>query len=387
MILTRDLTESERETVDKALLAARQERPYYGRAIAALRPVAAVGLGTVAVDTAWRFYVDPEWFNALPLEQQSHLICAHEIEHLLRDHQGRSERTEAERSIWLRAADCEINDDADRKLLPDEAACYPAVFKAPDGLLAEEYLTYVDQHDQDCGKCGGGSGAGAPQEWEQTNDGQMADADASRLREDVAADVRSHVKENGRGSVPAGVAIWADALAVNVTIPWPRLLTSALARTRREVIRGRYDYSYARPNRRQKEDHPLRPAQVAYQPTVGVVVDTSGSMGGLSSEVLSTVMSLTKRVAQVKVYQCDAEVTAVSRAIPKQWVGGGGTDLRPAIELAAKDCDSVVVVTDGETPWPGSDPSRPVVAVMPDGMTGPDWLKTVISIPKLNRNA
>ena len=43
--------------------------------------------------------------------------------------------------------------------------------------------------------------------------------------------------------------------------------------------------------------------------------------------------------------------------------GGGGTDLRPALDLAAKCCGAVICITDCCTPWPSVPPRRSTVIV------------------------
>jgi hypothetical protein len=47
---------AEASILESALVSARQQRPYYARALSALTPLVADGLGTVAVDKWWRLY-------------------------------------------------------------------------------------------------------------------------------------------------------------------------------------------------------------------------------------------------------------------------------------------------------------------------------------------
>jgi predicted metal-dependent peptidase len=71
-------------------------------------------------------------------------------------------------------------------------------------------------------------------------------------------------------------------------------------------------------------------------------------------------------------------------------VGGGGTDMGKGILAALSDRavpDVVVVLTDGETPWPQARPSRPVIVGMftIDGdrrsfANTPSWA-TVVEVP------
>ena len=143
------------------LLAARIRYPYFATALAALSPVERPGLGTVAVDRYWRLYYDPAWLSGLTLDQAAHVVAAHELGHLLRDHSGRCVRCCAAPCDYNIAGDAEINDDIVADLLP-AGHVRPSTLGAPDGLFAEDYLDYI-QPGQDQGwPCGGGSGAGQP---------------------------------------------------------------------------------------------------------------------------------------------------------------------------------------------------------------------------------
>ncbi|WP_186404932.1 VWA-like domain-containing protein [[Actinomadura] parvosata] len=78
----------------------------------------------------------------------------------------------------------------------------------------------------------------------------------------------------------------------------------------------------------------------------------------------------------LEVICCDTEAYPAQRvraAAQVELVGGGGTDLRPGFE-AATGADVVVVLTDGDTPWPARRP-RPYVIVClfdPNISPGPD---------------
>jgi predicted metal-dependent peptidase len=413
-------TDDERALLESTLVAARIVRPYYGRAIAALTPMCVDGLGTVAVDARWRLYVDPVWLGHLSLEQRAAVIAQHEIEHLLRDHKTRCQAISADPKRWNCAADLEINDDADQNALPPNGM-YPSTFGLPDGLLAEEY--YHSLEDQDHagggstsssssgssggktggssggtsssggggdgdgsdggtsggGSCGGGSGVGRPREFELADVGSdaggVSEVEADVIRDQVASDIRDYVTTHGRGSVPAHIVMWANARARAPVRDWRRDLSAHVQAIRREIASGRADYSWRRLPRRTSAV--VRPGVAAYKPRVAIVVDTSGSMGNRGSEVVGHVMHLARAAGDCTIVQCDAQVTRVTRTVPREWRGGGGTDMCVALAHdAVVHADVVIVITDCDTPWPAKLP-RHTIIVCPQNVRVPEGAKTV----------
>jgi predicted metal-dependent peptidase len=355
------------ELIASALLSARLIRPYYARAIAALTPIAKPGLGTIAVDARWHLYYDPEWLAGLDPAHRGAVIAAHEVEHLLRDHFERAKAISADARAWNCCGDAEINDDAlDGELPPD--CVHPKKLGWQEGLTAEDYYSEHTVAMPSAGVCAGGSGAGCPHDWE-ISDGGVEPGNAETLRDAVAQDVRAHVAQHGRGSVPAGVQVWADARAVPVVIPWRTLLRRAVLGAT-ATLRGRQVWS-ARPARRQRDNQPIRPSTARTVPHIGVVVDTSGSMGSEGDVVMGALATMRSITTRMTVVACDAAVTGRSTRMPRTWRGGGGTDLRQGISQVGK-CDMLVVITDGDTPWPEVTPSNMIVLCttdrsLPDG--------------------
>lgn len=413
----RSLTASEREAFTAARVRALGWQPYLASALFGLAPLAAPGLDTMGVDAQWRVYIDPAVFDRWGAEA-SGAVLLHEVNHLVRDHAARATAhgvgSKAEHDAWNLAGDAESNDDLVAAEVPLPEGCItPGVLGQPDGLTAELYYDSLDRPQEpqdgsdrgDEAEDGCGSGAGGQAgSWELSAGDPLAPgmtaAEGELVRRKVAADVAEAARSaKGRGTIPAGLVRWADDVLRPPVVPWRRVLAVAIRRALADRA-GRVDYSYARPSRRQIPRVVL-PAMRQPVPTVGVVVDTSGSM---SADDLAAAMSEVKGICarvgvrgeRLRVLAVDATAAApqpVRRVEAIRLTGGGGTDMRVGIaaaEALRPGVDAVVVLTDGGTPWPdAAGRARLVVGLIgsPDTIASatatfppPSWA-TVVEIP------
>ncbi|MFJ9820717.1 VWA-like domain-containing protein [Streptomyces sp. NPDC101151] len=367
-----------------ARLHAARARPYLATALFALHTVESRQVPTMAVDRHWRCYVSPAFVDRTPVEDLAG-VWVHEVTHLLRDHHGRGDRVARQRGLTglgerLRmniAADLEINDDVyGDGLVRPEGAVTPDDLGLPEGELMEDYLRQFRLGPRlqalawlDCG-----SGAdGLEREWDLGPDG------AHGLSEQERDAVRFRVAQgiNGRpGGAPKGWQRWAEEV-FHPPQPWRELLGAAVRSAACGTGSGD-DYSYGRPARRSAGvPGAILPSLRRRPPRVCVVVDTSGSvsdaeLGSALLEVAAISRAVGGRRDLVTVVSCDAAaqtVHPVCRAGGIELVGGGGTDLRTgfARALRARPApDVVVVLTDGQTPWPERrPPCRTVVGLFP----------------------
>lgn len=204
---------------------------------------------------------------------------------------------------------------------------------------------------------------GGTRPWELPESAGLPDAERELLRKQLAQEI-IHAKT--RGIVPAGWLRWAEEF-MEPQVDWRKLLKR---RVRGALVTGmgqRVDYSLCRPHRRADAYAPfLLPAlRGDFLPRVACVVDTSGS---ISDEELSQALAEIRAVLEtlrtpVVVIPCDAvpydavrvftrsDLLQLSRDLP----GGGGTDMVAGIEAALRlrpAPDTVIVLTDGYTPFP-----------------------------------
>ncbi|MET8651339.1 vWA domain-containing protein [Nocardia aurea] len=404
-------------TVDRALdleklfaarLYAVRVRPYLATALFALRVVESHRVPTMSVDRHWRCYVSPAFVDRLPVEELAGVLV-HEVSHLLRDHHGRGDRFAREHELSgpgerLRmniAADFEINDDIfGDGLVRPRGAILPSDIDLPAGKLMEEYLTEFRFGTYTPGMawldCGSGAD-GLDREWE------LGPLGADGLSEQERDGVRFRVAQGiiGRpGSVPDGWRRWARE-AFHPPQPWRDLLGAALRGAFSAPGVGE-DYTYRRPSRRSAGvPGAVLPSLRRTPPRVSVIIDTSGSVSDVElGSALLEVTAICRVVGlgrgQVTVLSCDAAARiahplCAAEGIPL--IGGGGTDLRTGFAealRAANRPDVVVVLTDGQTPWPETKPScRTVVGLFRRAFTGsendpdyipdspPDWARVV----------
>ncbi|MET9605931.1 VWA-like domain-containing protein [Streptomyces sp. NPDC006512] len=401
----------DRDKLFAARLHAVRVRPYLATALFALHAVESRRVPTMAVDRHWRCYVSPAFVDRTPVEELAG-VWVHEVSHLLRDHHGRSDRYAREHGLTgpaerLRmniAADCEINDDVfGDGLATPEGVVQPRLLALSPGELMEDYLRQfrLGPRTEDIAWLDCGSGAdGLERDWDLGPDG------AHGLSEQERDAVRFRVAQGivGQpGDTPKGWRRWAEE-AFQPTQPWRDLLGAAL----RSAISGSGsgdDYSYGRPSRRSAGvPGAVLPSLRRRPPRVCVVVDTSGSvsdteLGSALREVAEISRAVGGRRDLVSVLSCDASAQSVHtlcRTEGIELVGGGGTDLREGFAGALRARprpDVVVVLTDGQTPWPSQrPPCRTVVGLFarqrgngsldeqnPDYVpdTPPEWARVV----------
>ncbi|MFJ9875470.1 VWA-like domain-containing protein [[Kitasatospora] papulosa] len=366
-----------------ARLQAVLARPYLATALFALQPVESRHVPTMAVDPHWRCYVSPAFVDRTPVEELAG-VWVHEVSHLLRDHHGRGDRYAhrhglsgpAERLRMNIAADCEINDDVfGEGLVAPEGAVRPASLGLRDGELMEDYLGRfrLGPHTAHLAWLECGSGAdGLRRPWDLGPEG--ADGLSAQERDAVRFRVARGITGTP-GNAPAGWRRWAEE-AFHPPQPWKQLLGAAV-RAAASAPGSGDDYVYGRPARRSSAVPGAVLPSLRRRPTrVVVVIDTSGSvsdaeLGSALLEVTAISRAVGGRRDLVGVLPCDA---AADRVRPLcggtegvELLGGGGTDLRAGFARALESRprpDVLVMLTDGQTPWPSRrPPCRTVVGL------------------------
>lgn len=392
-------------TAARVLLASPEKRPYLAAAIYGAIFIEAPDCPSVGIDKHMRIYFNPKMVVAWGVKVMA-TVLYHEISHTMRQHLQRWEHmgvTEVTHPIANASADAELNDDIDDEIkayrgqsealepIPKSWFILPEDIKAPRNRTMEEYYDRImkdpalaeqikaahskrsivltdggrakstgnGQWESDCG----GGVTGVPAKWElgppeKSGVEGLESADIFDIRMRVAGAVRA--ASRGRGKVPGRWTEWSDDLLAPAPVRWEDELGEAVRRTLYEVS-GFLFATYARLSRRASACPDIvLPSWRRPCPEVVTVEDTSGSMG---KDDLALVRGTVEAICQahgaaITSVQCDSQVRAVvqrttGRSI--EFLGRGGTDMRVGIAAALAlqpKPDVVMVITDGESPWP-----------------------------------
>lgn len=379
---------------------------YLAQALYALVPVQNDEVARMTCDQWWRIYINAGWLDAASVREAAEEL-AHMLWHLLADHADRARSLGVDRSTadhWTRAADITVAHTLEPdRIRPDHLPTWRDTRLGP-GCSAEEYFAALSRlpvpADHDCtddpgpvrGAVGlsrgtdrgrgiadraGGCGSGADgllrhDEVDRDADLGAVDAlEAREIRRRVAIEFRE--RHLGRGTIPGDLLRWVEGILEPET-PWEPVLAAAV---RRAVgwAAGRGDYTYARPSRRAGSvPGVVLPGQHRPVPRVSVIVDTSASVDDVLlqralAEVDGVIRALGVPGDSITLYSVDAAVHTSERlrsAANARLIGAGGTDLRiglAAIQAERPRPDVAIVFTDGDTPWPATQPPGTVVIV------------------------
>ena len=420
------------ESFQAARIKLSRARPYIQRALwtipvfmteDAVEPGA--GQPTMGVDRWWRLYVHPEYVEKCDVDQLATTLY-HEIGHLLNGHAERADAHDVglNHAIWNIAGDMALNSAIMKEakdlpqgglalkfpsgygVLPKDAVKMGCPKPLPDDWTTEAYFDELCKHAKKVKvSCSCGSGAdGKPQPYEQpgnaggkkkgdpkdAGDG-LTPAEQELVKQAVARAVVEYAKAKGRGTVPAHLLIWAEE-RFDPKVPWDRMLRALVRRALGAEVLGHQTPSFKRPSRRVAAlKGVLLPTRWKPQPIVKGVIDTSGSMSAdkrLAKALTELDSLLRQQSAKVYLLSCDAAASTAKRVMKStanmRLEGGGGTDMRVGIEAVMEQRPYphlVVVVSDGETPWPNAPLSVPLVIVLVGDKSAqsavPSWAHTV----------
>lgn len=396
--------ESSADPMTRAQRALRRRLPFFSALLLRVQAVPVTGAGTATIDRWGRLFYDPGWLGELTVNAAMAVVY-HELSHLLRLHHLRGERLGETGALWNIACDLEVNDDLPLDFPLPPGALTPARLGLESGCLAEEYFALLKERPElvppqagvtvGGGSCGSGAG-GEPAPWETADPAQEAGRGGERWwlstieLESIAAAAADELRNRWSGHFGSW-SRWAGWPA-QPSRDWRRELALAVRAVFAHAS-GASDYSYGRPSRRASVAGPVvLPSVVAHRSEVAIVVDTSASM---SDDQLARALGEIDAILRANgrqpatVYAVDTKVKAVSRAASARQVrlaGRGGTNMVEGIRAALRSRPRpglIILLTDGDTPWPIDAPPVPVIVglIRRDGRPYggiPAWARTVL---------
>lgn len=293
-------------------------------------------------------FVHPGFVEACSVEEVCGVLC-HETMHVAMLHPWRRGTRQPKKANV--AMDYSINQ------IIEEAG-----FSLPKGCLNDPqyhgmsfeaiYAKLPDPPPDD--GSGQGSGGQGPEQFDDCMD--APGGEAQRQQDEAEAKIRVKQAANAakaQGKLPSSLEkLVGDVLQPK--IDW----REELRRYMTTVLKT--DQAWNRGQRKFLSQGLYLPA--LHSPGMGVVVvgiDTSGSVYEQAPEFLSEVQAICEDCSPEKivVIQCDAKVTAVDEyaagdPITAKIKGGGGTDLRRIYDKVLEAPSVMVLLTDGQTPWP-----------------------------------
>lgn len=370
---------------------------------------------TMAVDKGWRMYYSPQFVMEQPVEVLATALL-HEAMHCVMRHNERYEALGSARgyhTLWNFCGDAAINEILDAQDMPwgEFSPVRYEGFPVPEvvsglitetayGLSVEWAKAHQDESDgleSDCGSSSGGEARDYELEPNDESAPAIQSDQQNTIRDQVASDVLDYAKN--RGSLPGGLTRWAESY-LNPQVDWRKQLAVRMRQIIANVS-GRRNHSYVRPSRRQDamrdyDDTIILPGlRDSEPPRVAVIVDTSGSVSSQElNQALTEIKGISKAVGMreaIAVIACDAKayparyVRSSSSITDLKLEGGGGTDLREGItaslELPKKPA-LVILISDGESPYPVTSPDPTVQFMMV--LTGrgsvpniPNWITQI----------
>ena len=388
--------------------------PHMAPIIYGLVPVEVKGLGTFATDYRMRWYYDPDMGEKCSMKQLVACLL-HECYHHLFEHHDRGKNLNGKK--WNIAGDLEINDGLCKEAELPDWVCFPKSFQLKDDEIAEWYYGKLPdkggkggagakggpgpgedkgQPQPGGGNCGSGGGGEAG--WWETpvepgkeySDGNGVDPTTQDFyRRQVAEEI---IAQAGRGTVPGDLERWAKNKLKN-KVNWLAQLRATVANSLSSIAAGMVDYTYARRNRRQESNHDfIMQGFFSPEPVVGVILDTSGSMGTVMvdqglAEIGAVLKASKSEVIFVDVDSRATKPRKIRTAAELRIGGGGGTDMREGYKALAEGKakpDLVICITDGDTPWPDAPIPHTrniVVLTTTPHSPPPHWAKVVQAIP------
>jgi predicted metal-dependent peptidase len=333
-----------------------------------LRIVATDKISTAGVDEKGTLVINPAWWSGLDREEKR-FVAIHESLHVVLCHPFRKRGFNP--IIYNMAADGKINHGisesnisdvrylrGDEITLKDISRILSLNIEVVEKMSTEEIARELEHKASTMRSCNSpisGDLYDGALDGDVVQDGDLGARDGggqeAQDREEKWKRILERAKDFAKqaGNMPAALERIVDEV-LEVKPPWHVTLRFGLRN------HSKQDSSFAYPSRRGDE----YPGHYGYRYTVWNLIDTSGSITEDELRVFLGIVKHEARSADVYAVPWDAEAyeilnaknpAEVAKKIAPRMKGGGGTEIKPALDLALKMMrpgDAVIVLTDGD---------------------------------------
>lgn len=339
--------------------------PFFATLLLSTPMIEDKSLPTAATDMK-NIYYNPEFFAPLAGEVIE-FVLGHEVLHIVFEHGLRLHSRDPR--LWNIACDYAINlilEDSGFTLHPQ---CL--IDRKYMGMSAEQIYELLQKSvpkrkKQPSNGTGEDPRSGLPQDilGQDVREPQVANKDEmSRVQRSIQQRVaQAATMAKMAGKLSATLERLVHEI-LNPVVPWPDVLREYMTR----IIQD--DENWSRRNRRYGDVYlPARYSQKMGD--VVIIGDVSGSIGQAELDRIAaeiTCIAEMLRPESIRVLWADTEVVKeevfeCGEPIVLKPCGGGGTDMRvPLAHAVQYDPQAVVLITDGYTPWPTTEPDYPLV--------------------------
>lgn len=395
--------------ISKPIITLLKSKPFYGHFIASMKVHETTEIPTagVNVDKKINLFINPEFWNKLPLNHQVGVL-EHEVAHILYLHLLRGQS--CIHDAYNIASDCAINEYIGVDNLPS-TALFPEKLGMKRYQTSEFYYNFLTKSKRDikwgmnvagaasaAGKGRKGANKNAPAKTDKNKGNEKAhrgtlddhsiwdkgNKDEDYVKEKIRGTVNKvcdvlDAEGKGIGNLPSAIQEVIKRLRKK-PMDWRLIL-------RRFIHHATYTVTVAsrkKRNRRFGIVFPGTKTDPVLKMAVGI--DTSGSISEYQlSQFMNEVTGIKSAVAELWIITCDAIVHDVYKYNKKEGLrpiqGRGGTAFQPVLTKAEElNVDALCYLTDGYNGDTIKKPTYPVLwAITRDGQRPVPW-GTVISL-------
>lgn len=349
------------QRTDKARARLMLEQPFFAGILLSTPVKYTTQVPTAAVDDKY-MYVNPDFMASLDTVQCEQFVQVHEVSHIAFEHVWRLKDASYDPMLWNMATDYVIN-----AMITEAGMRMPTIKGKRIGLLDPRFTSKMSadevyralKKEQDKG------GKPKPDDGGWGSDLREPQDMSPEARAQSSMEARQKIAQAAQlaaGKVPASMARLVDQM-LNPVLPWRDMLREYMT----EVVTD--DESWSRRNRRFPDVYlPSRHSEA-----LGEIVCIGDTSGSITNDDLARIAAEVHACASlaspssVRLVWCDAKVQheqVFERGdeIHCQPKGGGGTDMRVALKHVEQyDPAVVILITDGHTPWPTTEPPYPLI--------------------------